>query len=71
MHAIDPLWIPIVGILMPLVLVPMIMILKHRTLQSEWQHKERMQAIEMGLPPAPARPAAASRPSERAFRSRP
>ena len=54
MHGINPLWIPILGILMPLVLVPMIMVLKHRTLQREWQHKERMKAIEMGAPPLPA-----------------
>ena len=50
MHEINPLWIPIVGILMPLVLVPMIMVLKHRTLRREWQHKERMKAMEMGGP---------------------
>jgi hypothetical protein len=50
MHSIDALWIPILGILMPIVLVPMIMILKHRTLQREWQHKERMRAIELGVP---------------------
>ena len=51
MNAIDPLWIPILGIMLPIVLVPMIMLLKHRTLQREWQHKERMKAIEMGAPP--------------------
>ena len=50
MHEINALWIPIIGILMPLALVPMILILKHRTLQREWQHKERMRAVEMGLP---------------------
>lgn len=54
MHQIDPLWIPILGILMPLGLVPMIMLLKHRTLQREWHHKERMRAIEMGTPPLAA-----------------
>lgn len=51
MHEINALWIPIIGILMPLVLVPVIMILKHRSLQREWQHKERMRAVEMGLAP--------------------
>ena len=50
MHELNALWIPILGILMPVVLVPMIMLLKHRTLQREWQHKERMRAIEMGIP---------------------
>jgi hypothetical protein len=54
MHEINPLWIPILGILMPIGLVPIIMFMKHRTLQREWQHKERMRAIEMGVPPSPA-----------------
>ena len=54
MPEISPLWIPIVGILMPLALVPMIIILKHRSLRREWQHKERMKAMEMGLPAAAA-----------------
>ncbi len=54
MHEINALWIPIIAILMPLVLVPTIMILKHRTLQRQWQHKERMQAIELGVPTSPA-----------------
>jgi hypothetical protein len=48
MHQMNPLWIPILGILMPIVLVPMIILLKHRTLRREWQHKERMKALEMG-----------------------
>lgn len=50
MQPIDALWIPILGILMPVVLVPMIMILKHWTLRREWQHAERMHAIELGMP---------------------
>jgi hypothetical protein len=50
MNELNALWIPIVGILMPLVLVPTIMILKHRMLQKEWQHKERMKGIENGVP---------------------
>ncbi len=54
MHEISPLWIPILGIMLPIVLVPIIMILKHRTLQKEWQHKERMQAVELGVPAASA-----------------
>jgi hypothetical protein len=54
MHEINALWIPILGIMVPIVLVPTIMILKHRTLQKEWQHKERMQAIELGVPAASA-----------------
>jgi hypothetical protein len=50
MHPIDPMTIPILGITLPIILVPMIMLLKHRTLQREWQHKERMKALEMGAP---------------------
>jgi hypothetical protein len=54
MHAINPLWIPIIGILMPIVLVPIIIILKQRSLRREWEHKERMKAMEMGVAPPPA-----------------
>ena len=54
MHEINVLVIPIVAILMPVVLVPTILMLKHRTLKREWQHKENMKAIEMGMPaPSP------------------
>jgi hypothetical protein len=55
MHEISALWIPIFGIMLPIVLVPTILVLKHRALQKEWQHKERMQAIELGVP-APSAP---------------
>src|SRR5262245_21618191 len=50
---IDPLVIPIMGILLPLVLVPMVMILKHRFQQREWEHKERMKTMDLRLPAAP------------------
>jgi hypothetical protein len=50
MHEMDPLYIPIIGILMPLVLVPTILILKHRHSRREWDHKERMKAMEIRLP---------------------
>jgi hypothetical protein len=50
MPEINVLWIPIVAILMPLMLAPTVMALKHRTAKREWQHKERMKAMEMGLP---------------------
>jgi hypothetical protein len=46
----DPLVIPIVAILMPIVLAPTIMILKHRHSRREWEHLERMKAIETRLP---------------------
>jgi hypothetical protein len=42
--------IPITAILMPLVLVPTILTLKHRHKKREWDHLERMKAIEMGQP---------------------
>jgi len=51
--AIDPLLIPILGILMPLVLVPTIIVLKHRHARREWEHKERMKAMEIQLPTPP------------------
>jgi hypothetical protein len=44
-HAVDPLIIPIVGILMPLLLVPTILMMKHRQKQREWEHLERMRAM--------------------------
>jgi hypothetical protein len=51
---IDPLFIPIVAILMPLALVPMILILKHRHSRREWEHKVRMKAMEIQMPVAPS-----------------
>ena len=50
-QAIDPVIIPVVAILMPLVLVPTIIILKHRHCRREWEHKERMKAMEIGSRP--------------------
>ena len=46
----DPLIIPIVGILMPLVLVPSVLVLKHRHKRREWEHRERMRAMEGPMP---------------------
>src|SRR5205823_14407707 len=46
--------IPVTAILMPLVLVPTILVLKHRHRKREWEHLERMKAMEMELP-TPAR----------------
>jgi hypothetical protein len=46
----DELLIPILGILMPLVLIPMIMVLRYRGRKREWEHAERMKALELGLP---------------------
>ena len=42
----EPLIIPIVAILMPLFLVPTILVLKHRHKKREWEHRERMKAME-------------------------
>jgi hypothetical protein len=46
----EELVLPVVAILMPLFLVPTILVLKHRHRQREWEHLERMRAMEMQLP---------------------
>jgi preprotein translocase subunit YajC len=46
----DPIFIPIVAILMPLGLVPTIIVLKHRHQRRQWEHQERMKAMETRLP---------------------
>ncbi len=46
----EPLIIPIVAILMPLVLVPTILVLKHRHKRREWEHRERIKAMELQMP---------------------
>ena len=43
--------IPVTAILMPMVLVPTIITLKHRQKKREWEHLERMRAMELQLPP--------------------
>jgi hypothetical protein len=47
---VDPLIIPIVAILMPLVLVPTALVLKHRHKRREWEHLERMKAMSGSQP---------------------
>jgi hypothetical protein len=47
---VDPLVIPIVAILMPLVLVPTALVLKHRHKRREWEHLERMKAMNGAQP---------------------
>ncbi|MEW4571068.1 hypothetical protein AB1L88_24630 [Tautonia sp. JC769] len=42
--------IPILAILMPLILVPTVIVLRQRARRREWEHRERMKAMEMGLP---------------------
>jgi hypothetical protein len=46
----DPIFIPIVAIFMPLALVPTILVLKHRHKRREWEHLERMKAMQTQLP---------------------
>lgn len=41
----DPLIIPVLAILMPLLLVPTILTMKHRHRRREWEHMERMRAL--------------------------
>ncbi len=48
--------VPLAGIMMPLVLAPSIIMLAHRLKRREWQHKERLQALELGLPVPQDRP---------------
>jgi hypothetical protein len=50
MGRMDPLIIPIVAILMPVVLAPSVMMLKHRHERRQWEHQERMKAMETRLP---------------------
>ncbi len=48
--------ISLAGIMMPVVLAPMCIALVHRQKKREWQHQERMRALETGLPaPVPDR----------------
>jgi hypothetical protein len=51
--------IPLAGIVMPVVLVPAIMGMRHARQKREWEHLERMRALEMGQP-LPGREAWAS-----------
>ena len=46
----DPVIIPIVAILMPLVLVPTILFMKHRHQRREWEHLERMRSLDRSVP---------------------
>lgn len=46
----DPLIIPVLAIAMPLILVPTIVTLKHRHKRREWEHRERMRAMDGPIP---------------------
>jgi hypothetical protein len=49
----NELWIPIVGMLIPIVIAPTAIITKYLYEKRQWTHRERMRAIEMGLMPVP------------------
>jgi hypothetical protein len=44
------LYIPIVAILMPLVLVPTTLFMKHRQQRRKWEHLERLKSLEVQMP---------------------
>ena len=46
----DVLYIPIVAILMPLVMVPTIVFMKHRHQRRKWEHLERLKSLEVQMP---------------------
>ena len=46
----DPLYIPIVAILMPLILVPTTLVMKYRHQKRKWEHLERLKSMEAQLP---------------------
>ncbi len=46
----EDLIIPLAGIMLPMILVPSIIMLVHRQKKREWQHQERLRALETGLP---------------------
>ncbi|RUL82338.1 hypothetical protein [Tautonia sociabilis] len=46
----EALVIPIVAILMPMFLVPAVILMRQSARNREWQHRERMKAMELGLP---------------------
>lgn len=46
----NDLIIPLAGIVMPILLVPSIMAMRLRSRKREWEHLERMKALEMGVP---------------------
>ena len=70
MHEINALWIPILGIMMPIVLVPMIMILKHRTFSGSGSTRSGCGPSRWACRLPSASPAEASWPSGRGCRSR-
>src|SRR5438093_13296394 len=52
----DGMIIPLAGIMLPMVLVPTIITMANRMKKREWQHKERLRALELGIPADEAGP---------------
>jgi hypothetical protein len=46
----DILIVPVLAILLPLILVPTILVMKHRQQRRKWDHLERLKAMETRLP---------------------
>jgi hypothetical protein len=46
----DPIFIPIAAMAIPLVVVPTAIISKHLQRKREWEHLERIKALELGQP---------------------
>jgi hypothetical protein len=46
----EEMLLPMMGLALPIVLVPTIMVLSHRKRRREMEHVERMKALELGLP---------------------
>ena len=44
----SPVWIPIVGMMIPITLVPVILGLRHARVERQLEHAERMKALEVG-----------------------
>ena len=44
----DPLVIPIVGMAIPIILVPIVLALRHARIERELEHAERIKALELG-----------------------
>jgi hypothetical protein len=58
----EEILIPIAGMMIPIILVPTILVLRHSHRRREWEHMERMRAMELGLAP-PSSPAGAFWPA--------
>jgi hypothetical protein len=48
----NEMWIPIVGMMIPMVIAPVAIITKYLQQKRQWTHIERMRAIELGQVPA-------------------